>query len=76
MRRQINIVKAFLPSSVKGFAVRCNDTLEWYTIFINEALYESEQHEAFIHEINHIKNGDFTNNKSVAAAEIMLHNAE
>lgn len=76
MRRQIDIVKAFLPSSVKGFAVQRCANMEWYIIFLNEALYESEQHEAFIHEIRHIKNGDFTNSISAAAAEIMLHNAE
>ena len=46
-----------MPTRVKGQTVENSDGS--YSIFINARLSADQQHEAYIHELEHIKRKDF-----------------
>lgn len=54
-----NIVLLDLPCTIKGLTAK--DENDFYTIYINARFSDKQQMEAFLHEIEHIKNNDFCN---------------
>lgn len=46
-----------LPTSIKAFTKKNHD--DSYTIMINSRLCREQQEEGYMHEIEHIKKGDF-----------------
>lgn len=59
-----------LPISVKGFCVRKNDC---YIICLNQHLSFEQNRESYLHELEHIKNGDFDSDISVNRLEMYAH---
>lgn len=60
-----------LPDSTKGFTVK--DINDDYTILINARLSDQMQHEAYEHELAHIKNGDFDTMYDINVLEHVRH---
>lgn len=59
-----------LPPRVRGFS-RKNEDLS-YTVVINSCLCKEVQQETYLHEIEHIKNGDFQET-AVGEVELLRH---
>lgn len=62
-----------IPGSVRGFAVRCWDDGEYYTIVVNANLSEEKKKEVYQHEKDHIENGDFSNVIDASRLEAIAH---
>lgn len=59
-----------LPPRVRGFSRRNEDLT--YTIVLNSCLCKEVQQETYLHEIEHIKNGDFQET-TVGSIEAIRH---
>lgn len=66
----VRFVLADLPISVKAYTIRKDD---FYTIVINARLSHDQQKESCQHELNHIKNGDFSKQCNVGIIEMFAH---
>lgn len=67
MNEAVHVVMMDLPPSVHGFSRHNAD--DTYTIVLNDSLCREGQRQAYLHEIEHIKNGDF---QEAAVGEIEL----
>lgn len=54
---EINTVMVDMPTKIKGCVHNNSDGS--YTVFINAKLSSKIQQETYIHELNHIRRGDF-----------------
>ena len=61
-----------LPCKIKGFAVY-NSIEDFYTIVLNSRLSHAQNIKTYIHELEHISNGDFNSNLSVGTLETLAH---
>lgn len=59
-----------LPLSVKAYTI-CKD--DFYTVVINARLSRDQQQESCQHELNHIKNEDFSKQCKVGVLEMFAH---
>lgn len=66
----IRTVYSDLPLTIKGFTIAKDD---FYTIVLNEHLSAETNRSTFLHELTHIKNGDFERKVSVDLIEIYAH---
>lgn len=57
-----------LPYEVKG-AVTPNADDDGYSIYINSRLSDDQKRKAYEHEVDHIKNEDFYNDKPIEEIE-------
>jgi hypothetical protein len=57
MTLDVNVVLADMPGTISAYSV-ANPDLS-YTIVLNSRLNHERQMQAYIHEMNHIKNGDY-----------------
>ena len=63
-----------MPTTIKACVVRCFDTDDiFFTIMVNARMSDSQQQEAYRHEISHIEHGDFSRCVSVDYIESMRH---
>lgn len=64
-----------LPHSVRGFVVRQIEASGdlCYTILLNARLSYEQQQATYIHEVEHIKQGDFDSDMTVDQIEAMRH---
>lgn len=62
---------ADLPTTIRSFVVSNNDMS--FTIILNAKMGREQQLKAYLHEMNHIKNGDYEKNCSVDLIETATH---
>jgi Zn-dependent peptidase ImmA (M78 family) len=62
---------ADLPCTIGAFVVSNND--DTYTIILNSRLSRERNKESYIHELGHIRNGDYEKKCSVDIIEIAAH---
>lgn len=67
----IRIVFSSLPCTIKAYTIRKDD---YYTIVLNSNLSHEQNKISYIHELEHIENGDFDNILPVGMIEINAHN--
>lgn len=68
----INVVMKDLPNTIKAYTVPNTDGT--FTIFINSRLNLDQQQSGYIHELQHIINGDFdTSEDNVNFLEVRAH---
>jgi len=63
-----------MPLSIKGVTIL--DDNGDYNVFVNDDLAEAQKKEAFLHEIKHIKRGDFYSEKPASELEASIDDAE
>lgn len=56
-----------LPSSIRGMTVTDPDGN--YNVYINQNLAHEMQAQTYLHEVNHIKNNDFQEDKPIGILE-------
>ena len=66
----IRTIYANLPNTIGGYTIVTDD---FYTIVINQNLNYEKNQESYLHELNHITNGDFDKKSSVGLIEIQAH---
>ena len=71
MTLDVNVVLADLPGTISAYTV-ANPDLS-YTIVLNSRLNHERQLQAYGHEINHIKNGDYDRKVSADLIECYAH---
>lgn len=71
MTYDIRVYLCEMPTSIKGYTVLKDD---FYTIVINANLCEATQRKTYLHEYDHIINGDFEKRASADLIEIIAHN--
>lgn len=58
---EFSVALVDMPSKIKGFVKETYDDGEnYYTIVLNASLNREQQIEAFMHELAHINNDDFS----------------
>lgn len=63
---------AALPYTIGGYVIKdINDT---YTIILNSKLSYERNIESYMHELNHIYNGDYEKDCSADSIEYQAHN--
>ena len=67
----VYVKKVDLPVTVGAYTIK--DKNDDYTVFLNERRNYENQLEAYLHELNHIKNGDFYKEGSVDVIEKSTH---
>ena len=60
-----------LPTTIRSFVVSNNDTN--FTIILNAKLGREQQLKAYLHEMDHIRNGDYDKKCSVNLIETAAH---
>ena len=60
-----------LPTTIRSFVVSNNDMS--FTILINSRMGSNQQLLAYIHEMEHIKNGDYDKRCSADLIELAAH---
>lgn len=68
---EIYSVLATLPYSIKAFVVQNEDMS--YTIVLNDSLSYEQNRTSYLHEYNHIINGDYDKQCSVDEIESEAH---
>lgn len=71
MTLDVNVVLADLPGTISAYTVANPDFS--YTIVVNARLNYERQMLAYVHEIDHIKNGDYDRKGSVDLIECYAH---
>lgn len=71
MMQSINTVLLNMPGTISAYTISNADMS--YTIVLNARLNKERQLEAYFHEINHIKNGDYDKTCSVDSIEHDAH---
>lgn len=66
----IRVITMQLPGSVRAFTVRKDD---FYTIIMREDLSGQERMRTYMHEVEHIKRGDYDAGQDPALIEIFAH---
>lgn len=61
-----------MPCTIASYVVSNNDMT--YTIVINSRMAIERQKEAYMHELDHIKNGDYEKKCDIDFIEINAHN--
>ena len=69
----INVQLVDFPVGSKGHEAVTPNEDGSYTIFINSRDASNIQREAYLHAVEHIKNGDFSSSESVQAIEAKAH---
>ncbi|MCF2641188.1 hypothetical protein I6E50_02030 [Roseburia hominis] len=59
-----------MPNTIGGFTILVDD---FFTIVLNQNLSHEKNLESYMHELEHIKNGDFDKKVSAGLIEIMAH---
>lgn len=67
----INTLCADMPTSIKAYTVLNKD--DTYTIILNARICHEQQLNAYYHELQHIRNGDYEKRTSADFIEIMAH---
>lgn len=63
-----------LPASVKGFTVQFDD--ESFGVFLNRCLSYEQNKKTFMHELDHIRSGDFESENNAGSIENLRHSKE
>lgn len=71
MTLDVNVVLADLPSRISAYTVANPDFS--YTVVLNSRLNHERQMLAYVHEMDHIKNGDYDRRCSVDLIECYAH---
>ena len=66
------VVSENLPYKVSGF-IMYDAADDYYTIVLNSRANYKKNLETFKHELEHIINGDFQNNRNVGLLEAVMH---
>lgn len=74
MKEDIFTHYADMPTTIRSFVV-CNNDMS-FTIIINAKIGRCQQLSAYQHELNHIRNGDYSKGGSVDVIELYSHNIE
>ena len=67
----VNVVLADMPGTIPAYSV-ANPDLS-YTVVLNSRLNYERQMQAYVHELNHIKNGDYDKKCSADLIEYYAH---
>lgn len=67
----VNTIETNLPTSISAYVVSNPDAS--YTIILNSRLTWERRMKAYLHEMDHIKNGDYER-QSVDFIEMFAHN--
>ena len=66
----VRFVRAKIPARAHGFAVKsCQPDGDFYTAVISEDLSDEAAYRAALHEIEHVREDDFTSEYSVSELE-------
>lgn len=66
----LRIVRVKMPIRSRSFAVKsCQPDGDFYTAVVNEDLSEEAAYRAALHEIEHVREDDFTSEYSVSEIE-------
>lgn len=68
--RSIRVVLATMPARIRAYTVLMDG---YYTIVLNDSLSPMAKHRAYLHEVEHIENGDFERSASVDMLELRAH---
>lgn len=71
MTLDVNVVLSDLPPRISAYTVANPDFS--YTIVVNARLNHERQMQAYVHEMDHIKNGDYDRRCSVDLIECYAH---
>jgi hypothetical protein len=66
----INVVYLDMPTNVKSYVINKND---YFTVILNSRLSQEQNEISYIHELEHIKNGDYAKKCRADLIEIMAH---
>lgn len=72
LQNNIKTIYCNLPNTISGFTVASND--DYFTIVLNENLSYYKNLETYLHEINHIIQGDFNKKCPADIIESLAHN--
>lgn len=70
MTYDIRVYLCEMPMSIKGYTVLKDG---FYTIVINANLCEATQRKTYLHEYDHIINGDFEKRSGADLIEVIAH---
>lgn len=68
--QDVNVIEANLPTSISAYVSANPDGT--HTIVLNARLTWERKRQAYLHELNHIKNGDYER-KSADRIEMFAH---
>ena len=71
MNQDVNTILADLPCSIAAYTISNADTS--YTIVLNSRLNHERLMEAYLHELDHINNGDYDKRCSADLIEFYAH---
>lgn len=71
MEDEIFTYYANMPTTIRSFVVSNSDMS--FTIIINARISSDQQLRAYLHELRHIKNGDYDKHCSVELIELNAH---
>ena len=70
MREDVRAIIYQLPPKIKACTVKTNG---FYTILVNADLSPSVRFTEYLHELNHINNGDFSKEDTADKIEFLAH---
>lgn len=70
---QIFTKLADMPGTIRGYSIACVDGS--YTIVLNSRLSFEAQRHTYMHELEHIRNGDYEIQIDVGVLEAQRHNS-
>lgn len=70
MIEEISVIAMPLPGSIRAFVVKKGD---YYTICVREDMTRAERLEAYQHEIDHIRRGDYDSCLDADMIEVNAH---
>lgn len=73
MREDIKIIIYQLPPNIKACTVEVDG---YYTIIVNDNLSPQVRFTEYLHELNHINNGDFSKDETADKIETLAHFTE
>lgn len=71
MNDSIKVIYYDIPCRIRGFTKKTNDDI--YYIVLNSRLSREQNQMTLVHELEHIKNGDFYNYNNVQELEFLRH---
>ncbi len=62
-----------MPTTIKAYTILKNDI---YTIVLNARLSDAENRQSYLHEVEHIRRGDYEKKSSADMIEFFAHKEE
>lgn len=70
IKDNVRTVLADMPTTINAYTILSDD---FYTVIINSRITKEKQIDAYMHELGHIRNGDFDKKCSASLIEFYAH---